>query len=262
MDNRTRYVFLVLTFIACGRAPAAIVDIDPGNSEQTIQASDGIANNGGFVVTGVPFSGSDTVHSPGGVASTTTSVNIGASGDIVVIDLVITQTMSGLGGTTNASGSITFFAPVQALYYRVDGSYATSFDDGGVSFFDLSIGSYSDSQQVVGAGTGWDFDIDGGPEPLSQISYVFTTNAVSTNTVGSGSVNLQFTLSTNPVVVPLPAAAWLLVSGLLGIAGLGRDPGDGETPGEHPLSAPGNGSGSDEARGLTRSALLKCLGDP
>lgn len=214
MIDPKRFILLLLCSLCGANALAAIVSINAASSEQTIQASDGLANNGGFFVTGVPFSDSDTVVSPGGVASTFTAVSIGDFGDTVIVDLTITQAMSGLGGATNASGSITFSNPLPVLYYTVSGSYQTSFDAGGVSFFDLGIGSYHDSQQVVGAGTAWNFDIGGGPEPLSQISYIFTTNAFGENTVGSGAVNLQFVLSANPIVVPLPAPAWLLPAAL------------------------------------------------
>ncbi|MCP5201773.1 MAG: hypothetical protein H6977_17390 [Gammaproteobacteria bacterium] len=215
-------LFLALMTIG-GPATAAIVAIDVNDSEQRVQASDGLSNNGGFFLTGIPFADSATVFSPNATASATSSVVVGDFGDRVVIDLDVTHTMSGLGGAGDSSGAITFQSPLPVLYFAVRGSYATNFDVGGVSYFDLAIGSYSDSGQVFGGnGTAWNFAVDGGPETISQFTYRFQTSAFGENTSGSGSVSLSVILSTNPVAVPLPAALWLTVLPLAGLCACRR----------------------------------------
>ncbi len=215
-----RCALLTLMLMASGSpAAAAIVAIDINDSEQRVQASDGFANNGGFFVTGIPFSDSATVISPGNTASATSRLEIDDLGDRIVIELDVSHIMNGLGGLGESQGGITFQSPLPVLYYSARGSFATAFDAGGVSFFELGIGSYGDTGQVIGGGTAWNFDVDGGPAAISGISYRFVTSAFAENTAGSGSASLRFVLSTNPVVVPLPAAVWLTA---LPLAGLSR----------------------------------------
>ncbi len=226
--NRIRRLFCTLAALLPLPATAAIVTIDVNDSNHAIQASDGLANNDSFQVSGIPFSAARTVVSPGGIASTTTELTISEPGDSVIVDLSVTQSMAGPGGGTDAAGAVTFNTPLPVLYYRVVGSFATTFDVGGVSFFELAAGDYSETDQVVGGnGTAWNFDVDGGPLSVSGLSYRFSTNAFGDNRSATGSADLRFIFSTNPIVVPLPGAAWMLGPALLALAarrrsGLGR----------------------------------------
>jgi hypothetical protein len=123
----------------------------------------------------------------------------------------ITNTASQLN--TNSHGASSVFGPAA--------STAGIFDTTGVSVNPSNWYLVGGATGVTGTGTAWNlYGVTGATDPNTGASGPVTLSLLGTATLSANGVT--FGASGGGTPVPLPAAIWLLGSGLLGLAGVGR----------------------------------------
>ena len=168
------------------------------------------------------------------VAATFTSAS--AQADIAITNMAFGPTNYASGGSLTDAGTGTMFSVDNFFYHTWTGNQATAFMDSTGSFSGSSAqGAYDYSAEIAGmsagqAAVGIMFNWNGSNEiAVLEIfdcaAGVCTGNGVSmANGPFAGSVAaFSGTGSANVTsAVPVPAAAWLMGSGLLGLVGVAR----------------------------------------
>ncbi len=169
-------------------------------------------------------------------ASFTFDGNITYHNDVVQINFTLDEDATNVRVWTDSFMSAVNFDPITALWNAADGSLIMQNDDNdsiaagqtyydsGFSLANLAAGNYiftiaTYNNWALGSNIADGFDFDG-QTPISLSDWCQPASHCDMGTYWR--VNLDGVSSASPAPVPVPAAVWLLGSGLLGLLGFSK----------------------------------------